>query len=113
MLRDLFDVDFMDSVESDQRAADETVTMGLMRYAEQQVSRGLDERAAQTVVVAVTLGAGSLTFLITTTSRSSPISLLLPSRSVLCGFCCGEGSGCGAEFFPMTQPADKTFNARR
>ncbi len=60
MLRDLFDVDFMDGVESDQRAADETVTMGLMRYAEQQVSQGLDDRTAQSVVVAVTLGAGWL-----------------------------------------------------
>jgi len=60
MLRDLFGVDFMDSVESDQRAADETITMGLMRYAQQQVDRGLDERTAQSVVVAVTLGAGWL-----------------------------------------------------
>lgn len=60
MLRDLFGVDFMDGVESHQRAADEVVTMGLMRYAQQQVDRGLDERAAQSVVVAVTLGAGWL-----------------------------------------------------
>lgn len=60
MLRDLFGVDFMDGVESDQRAADEVVTMGLMRYAQQQVDLGLDERAAQSVVVAVTLGAGWL-----------------------------------------------------
>lgn len=60
MLRDLFGVDFMDDVESDQRVADETVTMGLMRYSHQQLSTGLDERALQSVVVAITLAAGWL-----------------------------------------------------
>lgn len=60
MLRDLFHVDFMDAVESDERAADETITMGLMTYAHQQLQRGLDEQTMQSVVIAVTLAAGWL-----------------------------------------------------
>lgn len=60
MLRDLFHVDFVDGTESDQRAADETITMGLMAYAQQQLERGLDERSMQSVVIAVTLAAGWL-----------------------------------------------------
>lgn len=58
LLRDLFNVGLGDGTVTDQNAADETVTMGLMRYARQQLAVGLDERALQSVVVAVTLAAG-------------------------------------------------------
>jgi hypothetical protein len=60
LLEKMFDVDVANVAEIDLSAADQAISWGLMGYAEDQLTRGVNERAMQSVVVAVTLAAGWL-----------------------------------------------------
>jgi len=60
ILRDLFGYDIISDSTTTLEVADDIVTQGLMNFAALRFNDGVDERALQTLVVALTLAAGWL-----------------------------------------------------
>jgi hypothetical protein len=60
ILRDLFGYDIVSESITTLRVADDIVTQGLMNFAALRFTDNVDERALQTLVIALTLAAGWL-----------------------------------------------------